>query len=96
MTSIVYDGIVSGLRLPDIEGLLLNSGLFSDGKIPSRNQIANKINHVSRLYSLRPKVERPNKSLSTDFNSEVSNSKGRKRSRGRPRVPNNRYVPFIK
>ena len=84
MTSIVHDGLVRGLGTREIQKLLLNSGLFTKATFPTKIQLNNKINHVNRVFGLRQKLERfkqPNYSTG--------------RTRGRPRMPKNRYVPFL-
>ena len=83
MTDIVYQGIVTGMATTDIHKRLLHSGLLSDGKFPSKIQMNNKINHVSRLFGLKQKTENP----------AAKTFQGR--SRGRPRNPKNRVVPFV-
>ena len=85
MTSIVHDGLVSGLATREIQNLLLNSGLFTNNAtFPTKTQLNNKISHVNRVFGLRQKLERfqqPNSSTG--------------RTRGRPRMPKNRYVPYL-
>ena len=85
MTTIVQEGLVSGLSTGEIKKLLLSSGLFTSAKFPTKTQLNNKINHVNRVFDLRPKLQR--------FQQPSAASTGR--TRGRPRMPKNRYVPFL-
>ena len=81
MTTRVYDVIVSGLR--DIQTLLLKSDLFSIAtfRLPSKVKLNNIINHVNRVFGLKPTEERVNQP-------KVSTG----RTRERPRMSENIYM----